>query len=330
MGGIVGFALRESLTHEQLVSWGWRIPFVSGIVVSFSGFYLKSHGGDHDGHHYHKPGAGDNLGEVNNGEQADDNSDDEIVSEPPKNPLVEAFSRENLLPLLASSMVPMLWSAGFYLSFVWMSIFMSDLIEDPVPGAFGINSAALFFSVCLLFPVAGILSDRYGRLRVMTIGGIAMGVLSPILVLLISRGMPFLAFFSQCTMGIALSLWGAPMCAWLVESFEPDARLTSVSIGYNIAQAIAGGSTPFLATELSEKVGPGTPGYILTALAVISLVGLRCVARPPPSTDGNSFQPTSFQSIPTATNAGLAEGTEFEMVERPPTTVLDDDDNELL
>jgi hypothetical protein len=28
------------------------------------------------------------------------------------------------------------------------------------------------------------------------------------------------------------------MCAWLVESFEPQARLTSVSIGYNVAQAL--------------------------------------------------------------------------------------------
>jgi len=299
----------------------WRIPFVTGILVSFSGFYLKSHGGDHDGHHYHQPGAND---EANGGDEREDDT--------PTNPLRQAFSRENLRPLLASSMVPMLWSAGFYLSFVWMSIFMSDLTDNPVPGAFGVNSASLFFSVCLLFPFAGILSDRYGRLKIMTIGGIGMGVLSPVMVLLIGRGMPFLAFLSQCILGIALSLWGAPMCAWLVESFDPDARLTSVSIGYNLAQAIAGGSTPFLATVLTEKAGPGSPGYILTALAAISLLGLRFVAPPPPSSteDRSSPKHSNFQSIPTAANAGASEGTEFEMVERTQEGSLNSDDNELI
>jgi hypothetical protein len=79
-------------------------------------------------------------------------------------------------------------------------------------------------------------------------------------------------------LGVSLSLYGAPMCAWLVEAFEPGARLTSVAIGYNFAQAIAGGSTPFIATTLVDIVGPGSPGWILTFLSVTSLIGLRCVA----------------------------------------------------
>jgi len=333
LGGIVAFALREMLTHDQLVSWGWRIPFLSGIVVSFSGFYLKGHGGDHDGHHYHQPGAQDQS-VPQNGASGNALEEDNIAAttSPPVNPLRQAFARENLRSLLASSMVPMLWSAGFYMSFVWMSIFMSDLIDNPVPGAFGVNSASLFFSVCLLFPIAGILSDRYGRLRIMTIGGIGMGVLSPVVVTLIGRGMPFLAFFSQCVLGIALSLWGAPMCAWLVESFEPDARLTSVSIGYNLAQAIAGGSTPFLATILTDKYGAGSPGYVLTALAVISLFGLLFVAPPPPVRTGmgSDSRQTNFQSLPTAANGGTAVGTEFEMVEQSHSNGLANDENELI
>lgn len=328
MGGIVGFALRETLTHDQLVSWGWRVPFLSGIVVSFSGFYLKGHGGDHDGHHYHQPGADDQSALQN----AFDEDNNIAPTSPPVNPLRQALARENLRPLLASSLVPMLWSAGFYLSFVWMSIFMSDLIDNPVPGAFGVNSASLFFSICLLFPFAGILSDRYGRLRIMTVGGIAMGVLSPIVVTQIGRGMPFLAFFSQCILGIALSLWGAPMCAWLVESFEPDARLTSVSIGYNLAQAIAGGSTPFLATILADKYGPKSPGFVLTALAVVSLFGLRFVAPPPPirTGTGSDSQQTNFQSVPTAANASAVNGDEFEMVEQSHSNALNSDENELI
>lgn len=331
LGGLVAFALRELLTHEQLVAWGWRLPFLSGIVVSFSGFYLKSHGGDHDGHHYCTPDDTDRG--TRNGTTIDDVEDEPAETKVPVNPLRQAFARENLRSLLASSLVPMLWSAGFYLSFVWMSIFMSDLIETPVPGAFGINSASLFFSVCLLFPFAGMMSDRFGRVRIMTIGGVGMGLLSPILVFLIGRGKPFLAFLSQCVLGIALSLWGAPMCAWLVESFEPDARLTSVSIGFNMAQAIAGGSTPFLATVLADNVGPGAPGFVLTALAVIAIFGLLFVASPPPTTStnaGSSRRQTNFHTVPMFVNPGSGNGTELEMVQQSHSVDLTTDENELL
>jgi MHS family proline/betaine transporter-like MFS transporter len=72
------------------------------------------------------------------------------------------------------------------------------------------------------------------------------------------------------------------MCAWLVESFDPAARLTSVAIGYNLAQASVGGITPALATYMVDAAGPNSPGWILTFLALISLSGLWLVAPPPP------------------------------------------------
>jgi MHS family proline/betaine transporter-like MFS transporter len=159
-----------------------------------------------------------------------------------------------------------------------MAIYMAELIDPAVPHAFGVNSAALLFSVCILFPIAGHLSDRYGRLFIMTIGGISMMVLSPILIVVVGQGNSAAAFFAQSTLGIALSFWGSPMCAWLVESFDPASRLTSVAIGYNIAQALVGGATPALATLSVDNLGPYSPGLLLTVFAIISLIGLRCVA----------------------------------------------------
>merc|ERR1712226_931704 len=79
---------------------------------------------------------------------------------------------------------------------------------------------------------------------------------------------------AQSSLGLFLSLWGAPMSAWLVESFPPEVRLTSVSIGYNIAQATIGGFSPGIATCLADTVGPNSPGYFLSFLAILSLLGL--------------------------------------------------------
>jgi MHS family proline/betaine transporter-like MFS transporter len=253
LGGIIGFTMREFLSPEALQSWGWRVPFLSGIIVSLSGVYLKCYCPEDDPHLYH---AAPTHG----------------------NPIKMAFARGNLRSLLASAMVPILWSAGFYLTFVWMAIYMTDLIQPPVPKAFAVNSASLLFSVCLLFPVAGHLSDIHGRLKIMTIGGVGMTLLSPVLVMAVGQGNPLGAFLAQSLLGISLSFWGSPMCAWLVESFEPAARLTSVAIGYNLAQAIVGGATPALATVMVNTLGPNSPGFLLTGLAIISLIGLLCVA----------------------------------------------------
>ena len=232
-----------------------RIPFLSGILVSVSGFYLKGHGEDDEAGHVH--------GDTSSSEA---------------NPIRLAFSRANIRPLLASSMVPLLWSSGFYLTFVWMPIYMSDLIDTPVPNSFAVNSASLGVSVCLLFSGAGWLSDKVGRKRVMAVGGIALALSAPLALRMISSGDPVSAFFAQTFLGISLSFWGAPMMAWLAESFEPAARLTSVSIGYNIAQACGGGIAPAIATVMVDSIGPEAPAYYLTIIACIALMGLLFVA----------------------------------------------------
>ena len=40
LGNIVGAILRSALNEEQLLAWGWRIPFLSGILIAFVALYL--------------------------------------------------------------------------------------------------------------------------------------------------------------------------------------------------------------------------------------------------------------------------------------------------
>ncbi|KAL3912407.1 MAG: hypothetical protein SGILL_006897, partial [Bacillariaceae sp.] len=309
LGGVVAYTLRSNLTEEQLLSWGWRLPFLSGICISFCGIYLKYFCKDDEiiaGHHAPLPTSDDDTDDnnlhassknsdvdgIHNGDESVDHlksAMDNPQSAPPSNPLRVAFSAENRRSLLASSMVPMVWSGGFYLCFVWLSIYMTDLIDPPVPGAFGVNSCSLLL-LALLFPFAGALSDCVGRRVVMTTGGVLFGLAGPVLVMVIGKmgSNMMIAFGAQSLLGLSLSMWGAPMCAWLVESFEPEARLTSVSIGYNVAQAIGGGLSPFLATLLVDEVGTSAPGILLVLLSVTSLCGLWIVA---PTNHGHSKLP---------------------------------------
>ena len=201
---------------------------------------------------------------------------------------------------------------------------MKDLLDPPVPHSFTINAMALLLSVCLFFPVAGKMSDRCGRRPVMTVGAVGLAVVGPILFWVIRQKDPLHAMIAQCMLGIFLSFWGAPMCAWLVESFDPAARLTSVAIGYNVAQALAGGLAPVVATVLTDDVSRQAPGFILTFLALIALTGLWIVAPPP---EKAQFTPAATVEMvatqPTAMQSGSDQRTEDDEDD-------DDDDNELL
>jgi MHS family proline/betaine transporter-like MFS transporter len=185
-----------------------------------------------------------------------------------------------------------------------MVIFVGDgeFIKPAVPHAFAINSLSLTF-LMIWFPLAGSLSDKFSRLSVMSIGGLGMAVFGPIAVFVIATQQTVAAVLgSQLILGVAISMWGAPMCAWLVESFDPAARLTSVSIGYNIAQAVAGGLSPLVATILADEVSLTAPGIIFFGLAVLALCGLWFV-----SPVGNIFQ---YWHSSSPTTAVVENGTD--------------------
>jgi len=184
LGGLVAFLVRNRLDNDALLSWGWRVPFLAGIVVGFAGYYLKYYCDDHD----FPVQQGDAVA---------------------KNPITTAFARENRRSLLSASLVPMLWAGGFYTTYVWMAVFMEDLLENPIQNAFAINSVSLLF-LCLWFPAIGKISDKLGRVQVMTVGGVAMGLGSPLFMQIIGKGQSFSAFIAQTCMGFSLSLWGSP------------------------------------------------------------------------------------------------------------------------
>jgi len=74
-------------------------------------------------------------------------------------------------------------------------------------------------------------------------------------------------------------------------------RLTSVAVGYNLAQAIVGGSAPALATYLVDTYGLHAPGFMVSVIAGFSVLGL-CIGPNPIVEDddniGRTVVPESF------------------------------------
>lgn len=256
------YLMRKHYTVEQLIKGYWRIPFLSGIFVGLVGIYLRKYVRDHD--------RFDSLSMETKKHNVD------LRTHRPLTPLETALSSRLRGSLVCVTGAVVLWAGGFYILFVWLVIYMTNLVDPPIPYAFVVNSACLFVTMVLLFPFAGWMSDAWGRKTVMTWGGVGVALLSPVAMDVLSRGESSFGWVvaAQLVLGVCLCLYAAPMCAWMVESFPPEARLTSVAIGYNVAMALAGGMSPSLATWLVIEHGGVAAGYLLSTLSIVSLLGL--------------------------------------------------------
>lgn len=111
IGSAVASIVRGTLTEEQLVLWGWRIPFLFGIVGGIPALYLKLRV-----------------------KQATNSSNES------RDPLRKVLNESNRRALFAAALIPTTNATVSYLLFTWLVIFMDAIIEPPIPNAFPINT----------------------------------------------------------------------------------------------------------------------------------------------------------------------------------------------
>ena len=134
--------MRTILTDEELIAWGWRIPFLSGILIAFVAIYLHTHGKEHNPNSSHY----------------DDDNDEFLSGEEVKHPLSEVFKKENLPALGSATLTPMLWGAGFYTSECYFNAVVSIKLWSlslvfinsmNIIISFLIFTTSIIFSICM-------------------------------------------------------------------------------------------------------------------------------------------------------------------------------------
>jgi MHS family proline/betaine transporter-like MFS transporter len=142
LGSATGALLATAMSEQALEDWGWRLPFLLGLVVGLAGVVLRRH-----------------------------------VQESPrkataKSPLLDTI--RNYGPLLGKlAALSVFNSVGFYLMFVYIVSWLQFADNIPPATALAINST----SMVVMLPVMvlmGWLSDRYGRRKLM-LGATALG-----------------------------------------------------------------------------------------------------------------------------------------------------------
>jgi len=133
-----------------------------------------------------------------------------------------------------------------------------------------LTASALSF---VTMPLAGHLSDRFGRRRVYLIGAVGVGLFGFVYFAMLDTLSPGWIFIAIVVSFIPHDIMYGPQAALIAECFTPRLRYSGASYGFHMASIIAGGPAPLIATALLAGYGTGyAVAFYILFCAIVSIV----------------------------------------------------------
>jgi MFS family permease len=250
-GALVALGLSSTLSAESLESWGWRLPFVLGMLVIPVGLYIRRH-----------------LDETAEQEPSGDGATSGL----------RLIFRDYRKVLLTGVLLVIGSTASSYIVLDYMTNYTVSVLHLPM--TMGTTAACLGALVQISLSIwAGRLSDRIGRRRTIALGCIPMLLLIYPAFMLMNR-FPTLGTLLGVSMVTTwfLVLITVPTLVLVTEMFPRKIRASGLSIIYCLGVSVFGGFAQFFATGLIGLTGNNNAPalYVMTCLC-LTLAGLAMV-----------------------------------------------------
>jgi MHS family proline/betaine transporter-like MFS transporter len=247
-GSLVVLLCTTLFTADQMTAFGWRIPFLAAIITGGVGLYMRLR-----------------LEDTPVFESTKESADSRRMN-PFRN--LTRTDIKNILIVAAASGATGL---GFYYFSTYFNTYLSSTAGFERGPAIALSTISLLF-YAVMCPIAGRLSDKYGRKIVYLVGLFGLGILAVPIFLLLLTG------FGGALGG--LLIYALPqaaintMCSLVItEMFSARTRVTGAAIGNNLGVGLISGTGPFVATALIAATGnPLAPGWYLMAIMLIVAV----------------------------------------------------------
>lgn len=242
---VVLMMLQRLLAETELKNWGWRIPFAVGGALALIVFWIRRR-----------------LPETESFERRD-------TARP------SSFGALFLKHPREAAVVMLLTAGGtlaFYAYTIYPLVFLKKTAGFSDSAATQVNAAALLVFVCLQ-PLAGALSDRVGRKPLMVGFGVLGVLLSyPIFVALEGVRDGWTAFLIMVAALAIVTGYTSINAVVKAELFPAHIRTLGVALPYALANAIFGGTAPYVATWFKDSGWERGFYWYVTAMIGISLV----------------------------------------------------------
>jgi MFS transporter, MHS family, proline/betaine transporter len=246
LASVFGVVLTSTLAPADLDSWGWRVPFLFGLLIGPVGLYIRS--------------------------RIDETPEFERV-EKSASPVRELLASQKARVLVSIGSLVLTTTANYML--LYLPTYASRQLGLAASSGF-IATLVAGCIVMVLTPIVGHWSDKVGRTRIMLgAGTLFLVTIYPAFMFLNAR--PSLPTLLAAVVWIALlkATYFAPIPALMSELFPTRTRTTGMALGYNIGTTVFGGFTPLAVASLIAATGNNlAPGLYLMLAAVISLLTL--------------------------------------------------------
>ncbi|MEO8496225.1 MAG: MFS transporter, partial [Planctomycetota bacterium] len=204
------FAVFSSLPDEQFVAWGWRVPFLLGIVLLGVGMFIRVR----------------------------------IMESPlfanvkskqllPPLPVLEVLRKHpgNVLLAMGARFAE---NASFYIFSIWVISYATETLDLPknmILTGIWLAAAVQFFTI----PFFGLLSDRVGRRPVYLGGALFIVLFAFPFFWLVNTQVHYLIWLAIILGLVGHSAMYGPQAAFFSELFGTNVRYTGASLGYQVA-----------------------------------------------------------------------------------------------
>ncbi|GAB3621039.1 MFS transporter [Glutamicibacter endophyticus] len=244
------FVLRISMTPEQFMSWGWRIPFLLSVVLIVVGYMIRRA--------VEESPVFKQLAQRKASEHT---------------PLRDLF-RTNAKQVIQAALVFISNNAVGYIVIAFFISYTTKVLQMPLaPVLLATTIGSVGWLIFTL--LGGWLSDKLGRRNTFLIGyGIVFVWIIPTF-MLTDTGSLFLYGLSIFILTMGLGLSYGPQSAMYAEMFPAHIRFSGISIGYAIGAILGGAFASTVAQILLEATGMSISIAIyLMVLTVISVAAV--------------------------------------------------------
>ena len=217
--------MSASMDEASFLAWGWRVPFLASMVLVVIGLWIR-------------------IGTLESPVFASLKAERKILDAPVMETLRTNWREVLLTMLLRTGQL-----APFYITTTYVLTYGTQVLgmdRTDLLNAVSIRAVGAL----VMLPLAGYLSDLYGRTRVIGAGCIGTGLWVFVLFALMdTRSLP-LVILGLLVDGLLQDLQYGPQAAVISENFPASRRYTGSGLGYHLAAITSGGPAPVVAASL--------------------------------------------------------------------------------
>ncbi|MFK8040663.1 MAG: MFS transporter [Rickettsiaceae bacterium] len=250
LGSAVCYLIKLIMTDAQFNDWGWRLPFIIGIFILATGLYIRKY--------------------TNETPMFDELRNKGNIAKSPVKKILKEYWPDIIISIFINST----GSVIFYLQAIYLMSFLT-ITRGFDSGEVNNLTNLCYLLMAFITIFAGSLSDSIGRRKIYIINLCAIIVLSPFLLQILETADFVGVIIAQIIMSIMAATYIGPEPALQAEFYPTDVRNTALSMSYNTATSLFGGTTPYVVEFLYQKTGTIVScQYYIIACCASSIIAL--------------------------------------------------------